>query len=58
MLSHEKCVARYALSIDSRVKRALFTSPVAAKSRNLGATSVVAKSMFRIVETGSSNHMT
>ncbi|GKC18825.1 hypothetical protein Tco_1020975 [Tanacetum coccineum] len=44
MISHEKCVARYALSADSRVKRALSTSPVAAKSSNLGATSVVAKS--------------
>ncbi|GJW42635.1 hypothetical protein Tco_0071434 [Tanacetum coccineum] len=43
MLSHEKCVARYALSRDSRVKRALFTSLVAAKSKNLGATFVVAK---------------
>ncbi|GKA70212.1 hypothetical protein Tco_0776276 [Tanacetum coccineum] len=38
MLSHEKCVARYALSVDSGMKRALFTSPVAAISRNLGAT--------------------
>ncbi|GJX60421.1 hypothetical protein Tco_0291811, partial [Tanacetum coccineum] len=27
MLSHEKCVARYALSKDSRVKRALLTTP-------------------------------
>ncbi|GJY14043.1 hypothetical protein Tco_0383352 [Tanacetum coccineum] len=44
MFSHEKCVARYALSRDSKVKRALFTTPVAAKSKNLGATSVVVKS--------------
>ncbi|GJT08275.1 retrovirus-related pol polyprotein from transposon TNT 1-94 [Tanacetum coccineum] len=44
MLSHEKCVARYALFVDSKVKRAIFTSPVAAKSRNLGATLVVEKS--------------
>ncbi|GJW42634.1 retrovirus-related pol polyprotein from transposon TNT 1-94 [Tanacetum coccineum] len=29
MLSHAKCVARYALSRDSGVKRALFTTPVA-----------------------------
>ncbi|GKD25533.1 hypothetical protein Tco_1231747 [Tanacetum coccineum] len=36
LLSHEKCVARYALSKDSRVKRALFTTPKAAKSRSLG----------------------
>ncbi|GJX63071.1 hypothetical protein Tco_0295971 [Tanacetum coccineum] len=35
LLSHEKCVARYALSRDSKVKRALFTTPIAAKSKNL-----------------------
>ncbi|GKC24798.1 hypothetical protein Tco_1026948 [Tanacetum coccineum] len=51
MLSHKKCVARYALSINSRVKRALFTSPIAAKSRNLGATFVVAKSRFSVAKT-------
>nr|GEU59230.1 hypothetical protein [Tanacetum cinerariifolium] len=39
------------LSLSVRVKRALFTSPVATKSRNLGATSVVAKS------SGCSKHM-
>ncbi|GKC39500.1 hypothetical protein Tco_1051884 [Tanacetum coccineum] len=44
MISHDKCVACYALSPNSRVKRALFTSPVAAKSSKLRATSVVAKS--------------
>ncbi|GJU89105.1 hypothetical protein Tco_1301528 [Tanacetum coccineum] len=32
MLSHEKCGARYDLSRDSMVKRALFTTPVAAQS--------------------------
>ncbi|GKA68325.1 retrovirus-related pol polyprotein from transposon TNT 1-94 [Tanacetum coccineum] len=36
---------------NSRVKIALFTSPVAAKSRNLGATSVIAKSRFSIAKT-------
>ncbi|GKD23135.1 hypothetical protein Tco_1224838, partial [Tanacetum coccineum] len=51
MLSHEKYVARYALSRDSRVKRALFTTPIAAKSKNLGATSVVAKSRFSVAKT-------
>ncbi|GKA15652.1 hypothetical protein Tco_0695399 [Tanacetum coccineum] len=51
MISHDKCVAHYALSADSRVKRALFTSPVAAKSRNLGATSVVVKSRFSVAKT-------
>ncbi|GKC49277.1 retrovirus-related pol polyprotein from transposon TNT 1-94, partial [Tanacetum coccineum] len=44
-------VARYGLSRDSRVKKALFTTPVAAKSKNLGATSVVAKSRFSVAKT-------
>ncbi|GJZ81698.1 retrovirus-related pol polyprotein from transposon TNT 1-94 [Tanacetum coccineum] len=51
LLSHEKCVARYALSRNSNVKRALFTTPVAAKSKNLGATSVVAKSRLSVANT-------
>ncbi|GJV18625.1 putative ribonuclease H-like domain-containing protein [Tanacetum coccineum] len=51
MLSHEKYVACYALSRDSRVKRALFTTLVAAKSKNLGATSIVAKSGLSIAKT-------
>ncbi|GKC17294.1 hypothetical protein Tco_1014076 [Tanacetum coccineum] len=48
MISHDKCVARYALSLNSRVKRALFTSPVATKSSKLGATPVVVKSRFSV----------
>ncbi|GKC78574.1 hypothetical protein Tco_1129348 [Tanacetum coccineum] len=48
MFSHDKCVARYALSPNSRVKRALFTSPVAVKSSRLGATPVVVKSRFSV----------
>ncbi|GKC93641.1 hypothetical protein Tco_1159083 [Tanacetum coccineum] len=51
LLSHEKCVARYALSRISNVKRALFTTPVAAKSKNLGATFVVAKSRLSVDKT-------
>ncbi|GKA92777.1 hypothetical protein Tco_0814702 [Tanacetum coccineum] len=51
LLSHEKCVAHYALSVDSRIKRALFTTPVAAKSRKLGATYVVVKSRFSVAKT-------
>ncbi|GJW36184.1 hypothetical protein Tco_0059104 [Tanacetum coccineum] len=35
LLSHEKCVARYTLSRNSSVKRALFTTPIAEKSKNL-----------------------
>ncbi|GKD20607.1 retrovirus-related pol polyprotein from transposon TNT 1-94 [Tanacetum coccineum] len=38
-------------TVYSRVKRALFTSPVATKSRNLGATSIVAKSRFNVAKT-------
>ncbi|GJS80727.1 retrovirus-related pol polyprotein from transposon TNT 1-94 [Tanacetum coccineum] len=34
----------------SRVKRALFTTPVAAKSKNLGVTSVVAKSRLSVAK--------
>ncbi|GJX33566.1 hypothetical protein Tco_0243421 [Tanacetum coccineum] len=51
LFSHEKCVARYALSRNSSVKRALFTTPLAAKSKNLGATSVVVKSRLSIAKT-------
>nr|GEX24161.1 putative reverse transcriptase domain, ribonuclease H-like domain, aspartic peptidase domain protein [Tanacetum cinerariifolium] len=48
MVSHDKCVAHYALSLNSRVKRTLFTSLVAAKSSKLGATPVDAKSKFSV----------
>ncbi|GKB27925.1 hypothetical protein Tco_0867326 [Tanacetum coccineum] len=51
LLSHEKCVARYTLSRDSKVKRALFTTPIAAKSNNLGVTSVVAKYRLSVAKT-------
>ncbi|GJR57015.1 hypothetical protein Tco_1499177 [Tanacetum coccineum] len=51
LLSHEKCVARYALSRNSNVKRALFTTPIAAKSKNLRATSIVAKSRLGVAKT-------
>ncbi|GKD81649.1 hypothetical protein Tco_1348488 [Tanacetum coccineum] len=51
MLSHEKCLALYALSRDSRLKRALFTIPVAAKYKNLRATSVVSKSRLSVAKT-------
>ncbi|GKB46277.1 hypothetical protein Tco_0897030 [Tanacetum coccineum] len=51
LLSHEKCVARYALSRNSSVKRALFTTPIAAKSKNLRTASVVAKSRLSVAKT-------
>ncbi|GKD52475.1 retrovirus-related pol polyprotein from transposon TNT 1-94, partial [Tanacetum coccineum] len=49
--SHEKCVARHALTRNSSVKRALFTSPLAEKSKNLRATTVVAKSRLSVAKT-------
>ncbi|GJS98362.1 retrovirus-related pol polyprotein from transposon TNT 1-94 [Tanacetum coccineum] len=55
-LSHEKCVARYALSRDSTVKRALYTTPIAAKSKNLGAISVVAKSRLSVAKTSTATN--
>nr|GEU31884.1 hypothetical protein [Tanacetum cinerariifolium] len=51
MLSHEKYVARHALFKNSRVKIALITTPVAAKFKNLGATSVVVKSRLSVAKT-------
>ncbi|GKC37306.1 hypothetical protein Tco_1049690 [Tanacetum coccineum] len=68
LIAHDKCVSRYALSPNSRVNIALFTSPVAMKSSKLGATLVVVKSRFsvatppkatnKIVDRGCSKHMT
>ncbi|GJR63794.1 hypothetical protein Tco_1505956 [Tanacetum coccineum] len=55
-VSHEKCVPRYALSRNSSVKRALFTTPIAAKSKNLGATFVVAKSRLSVDVTPRATH--
>ncbi|GJU58994.1 retrovirus-related pol polyprotein from transposon TNT 1-94 [Tanacetum coccineum] len=49
--SHDKCVACHALTRKSSVKRALFTSLVAAKSKGLGATYVVTKSRFSVAKT-------
>ncbi|GJZ54212.1 retrovirus-related pol polyprotein from transposon TNT 1-94 [Tanacetum coccineum] len=49
--SHKKCVARHALSRNSSVKRALFTSPLATQYKNLGATSVVTKSRLSVAKT-------
>ncbi|GKE14845.1 hypothetical protein Tco_1422422 [Tanacetum coccineum] len=50
LTSHDKCVARYAMSPNSRIKRALFTSLVTAKFSQVGATPVVAKSRFIIAK--------
>ncbi|GKA24271.1 hypothetical protein Tco_0710304 [Tanacetum coccineum] len=58
MISHDKCVPRYALYPNSTVKRAFFTSPVVAKSSKLGATPVVIQIVLWIVNNGCSKHMT
>ncbi|GKB73070.1 retrovirus-related pol polyprotein from transposon TNT 1-94, partial [Tanacetum coccineum] len=50
-MSLHKCIARHALSRKSSVKRALFTSPLAAKSKNLGATFVVTISRLSVAKT-------
>ncbi|GKB77850.1 retrovirus-related pol polyprotein from transposon TNT 1-94 [Tanacetum coccineum] len=51
LLSHEKCVARYALSRNSSVTRALFTTTVAAEYKNLGVTSIVEKYRLSVAKT-------
>ncbi|GJS34432.1 hypothetical protein Tco_0532814, partial [Tanacetum coccineum] len=40
---HDKCLLKYKLSINLKVRRALFTTPGTTKSKSLDATSVVAK---------------
>ncbi|GJX39962.1 hypothetical protein Tco_0254952 [Tanacetum coccineum] len=49
---HDKCVAKHALSVHSKANRALFTFPIAAKTRFLDATRIAAKT------SGCSKHMT
>ncbi|GJX76339.1 hypothetical protein Tco_0323150 [Tanacetum coccineum] len=56
LFSHEKCVARYALSRNSSVKRVLFTTAIAAKSKNLGATSIVPKSRLSVAKTSTTTN--
>ncbi|GKE06372.1 hypothetical protein Tco_1398390 [Tanacetum coccineum] len=51
LLCHEKCVARYALTKNSSVKRALFNTLIAAKSKNLDTTFVVVKSRLSVAKT-------
>ncbi|GKD94997.1 hypothetical protein Tco_1374834 [Tanacetum coccineum] len=55
LISHKKCFARYALFRDSKVKRTLFTTPIAAKSKNLRATSIVAKSRLSVAKIPTTN---
>ncbi|GKC61432.1 hypothetical protein Tco_1089030, partial [Tanacetum coccineum] len=51
LLSHEKYVPRYALYRDFKEKRALITTPIEAKSKNLGATSIVVESRLSVAKT-------
>ncbi|GKB27563.1 hypothetical protein Tco_0866964 [Tanacetum coccineum] len=46
---HDKCLAKYKLSVNSKVKRAYFTTPRTAKSKSLDTTHVVAKTRFAVV---------
>ncbi|GKB57143.1 hypothetical protein Tco_0913329 [Tanacetum coccineum] len=43
---HDKCVAKYKLSMNFKVRRALFNSPIVTKSMILDTTPVVAKTRF------------
>ncbi|GJS33363.1 hypothetical protein Tco_0531745 [Tanacetum coccineum] len=60
--SHEISGGRVDHTIDSlrnsSVKRALFTTPILAKSKNLGATSVVAKSRLSVAKTTTTTNKT
>ncbi|GKC08197.1 hypothetical protein Tco_0999807 [Tanacetum coccineum] len=42
----EKCVAKYVLSVNSKAKRALFTSLIAAKTKSVVATPIAMKTRF------------
>ncbi|GJW55233.1 integrase, catalytic region, zinc finger, CCHC-type containing protein [Tanacetum coccineum] len=46
---HDKCLAKYKLSVHSKVRRALFTTPGTVKSKSLNTTPIVAKTRFVVV---------
>ncbi|GKE01860.1 hypothetical protein Tco_1389843, partial [Tanacetum coccineum] len=46
---HDKCLAKYNLSVNSKVRRAIFTTPRTLKSKSLDTTHVVAKTRFAVV---------
>ncbi|GJV87519.1 retrovirus-related pol polyprotein from transposon TNT 1-94 [Tanacetum coccineum] len=48
-LCHDKCLAQYKLFVNSKVRRALFTTPRTTKSKSLDTTPVVAKTRFAVV---------
>ncbi|GJY65991.1 integrase, catalytic region, zinc finger, CCHC-type containing protein [Tanacetum coccineum] len=46
---HDKCLAKYKLSVNSKVRRSLFTTHRTAKSKFVDTTPVVAKTRFAVV---------
>ncbi|GJQ97667.1 hypothetical protein Tco_0008806 [Tanacetum coccineum] len=46
---HDKCLTKYKLSVNSKVRRDLFTTPRTVKSKSLDTTPVVAKTRFAVV---------
>ncbi|GKA95371.1 hypothetical protein Tco_0817409 [Tanacetum coccineum] len=46
---HDKCLAKYKLSMHSKVRRALFTTPRTARIKSIDTTPVVAKTSFAVV---------
>ncbi|GKD66824.1 hypothetical protein Tco_1308932 [Tanacetum coccineum] len=48
-LCHDKCLAKHKLSVNSKVRRALFTTPRTTKSKSLDTTSVGSKTRFAVV---------
>ncbi|GKC31055.1 integrase, catalytic region, zinc finger, CCHC-type containing protein [Tanacetum coccineum] len=46
---HDKCFAKYKLSVNAKVRRALFTTPRTVKSKSVDTTPVVAKTRFAVV---------
>ncbi|GJR19619.1 hypothetical protein Tco_0968146 [Tanacetum coccineum] len=53
---HDKCLVKYKLSVHSKVRRALFSTPRIAKSKSLDTTPVVAKTWFSVVTPLSAKH--
>ncbi|GJU52908.1 hypothetical protein Tco_1226622 [Tanacetum coccineum] len=48
---HDKCLANYKLNVHSKVKRALFTTPITTKSMCEDTTHVVSKTRFSVTTT-------
>nr|GEW21926.1 integrase, catalytic region, zinc finger, CCHC-type, peptidase aspartic, catalytic [Tanacetum cinerariifolium] len=46
---HDKCLVKYMLDVNSKVRRSLFTTPRTAKSKSLDTTHAVTKTRFAVV---------